>query len=535
MLAVGDGLSNINVLFLFLAISAHSFAQHDPGRNAVRLLAADQIEEALLLLDKAPKANNSPISQGEKLLVKAMAACRVENGIEAFKHAKRAVELGVPIERFQAGADEMFASLLDLSQYTEWLKPRGKHVLHGPMLGVVTDSSAQFWVRTADEADIRIELTPVRVSAGVTKVSVGSSRTSSSMDYTTVITIGGLEPTTQYRYTVWADNRRLDSTAIFQTQPQREKACSFSIAFGGGAGLTPVNERMWTTISNHQPNALLMLGDNVYIDDPLHVLTQRYCYYRRQSQPEWRELVTSTPVYAIYDDHDFGTNDCIPGSAVEVPAWKRQVLEGFKQNWNNPAYGGGKEYPGCWFDFHIGQVHFIMLDGRYYRDLKDGSMLGARQKTYLFKTLETSKAKFKILASPVPWSLGVKPGSKDTWDGFPAEREEIFAFIEEKAIDGVVLMAADRHRSDLRRITRPGGYDLYEVMSSRLTNVHTHDLLQSAKGSKFIMGYNEKCSFGLLNFDTTKDDPEVEYSIVSIDDEVIDRRVIRLSQLSHTN
>ena len=73
------------------------------------------------------------------------------------------------------------------------------------------------------------------------------------------------------------------------------------------------------------------------------------------------------------------------------------------------------------------------------------------------------------------------------------------------------------------------------MMSSRLTNVHTHDLLQSAKGSKFIMGYNEKCSFGLLNFDTTKDDPEVEYSIVSIDDEVIDRRVIRLSQLSHTN
>ena len=111
---------NTNVVFLFLVLSVLSFAQHDPGRNAVRLLATDQIEEALLLLKQAPKANNSPISQGEKLFVMTMAACRVENGIEAFKHAKQAVELGgIPIERFQAGSAEMFASLSDLSQYTE--------------------------------------------------------------------------------------------------------------------------------------------------------------------------------------------------------------------------------------------------------------------------------------------------------------------------------------------------------------------------------------------------------------------------------
>ena len=59
------------------------------------------------------------------------------------------------------------------------------------------------------------------------------------------------------------------------------------IAFGGGAGFTPQYERMWTTIDGHNPHALLLLGDNVYIDDPTHPLTQRYCYYRRQSQPEW--------------------------------------------------------------------------------------------------------------------------------------------------------------------------------------------------------------------------------------------------------
>ena len=77
-------------------------------------------------------------------------------------------------------------------------------------------------------------------------------------------------------------------------------------------------------------------------------------------------------MYSIWDDHDFGTNDCIPGPEIEVPTWKRSVWEIYKQNWVNPSYGGGSEQPGCWYDFHIGDVHFLMLDGRYYRDLKGG-------------------------------------------------------------------------------------------------------------------------------------------------------------------
>jgi len=173
-----------------------------------------------------------------------------------------------------------------------------------------------------------------------------------------------------------------------------------------------------------------------------------------------------------------------------------------------------------------------MLDCRYYRDLKGGSMLGAGQKKWLLGLLRSSKGKFKVLASSVPWSPGVKPGSKDTWDGFAAEREEIFSFIEKHRISGVILMAADRHRSDLRRIRRAGGYDLYEVMSSRLTNVHTHGLVKKARGSEFIMGYNAKCSFGLLEFDTSAGEPQVKYTIVNIDNEAIDSRTLKLSELS---
>ncbi|MGB1521436.1 MAG: alkaline phosphatase D family protein, partial [Limisphaerales bacterium] len=210
---------------------------------------------------------------------------------------------------------------------------------------------------------------------------------------------------------------------------------------------------------------------------------------------------------------------------------KREVWKVFRENWNNHAYGLGQENPGCYHDFYIGDVHFILLDGRYYRtdptNASGRSMLGQTQLDWLLKTLEHSKGTFKILASPVPFAKGVKPGSRDPWDGYPEERSRIFAHIQDHHIEGVLLMAADRHRSDLWKIEAEGGYPLYEFMSSRLTNIHVHPVM---KGSLF--GYNAKRSFGLLEFETTLKDPRATYRIVTIDDEEVYRHSVHLSELS---
>ena len=154
-------------------------------------------------------------------------------------------------------------------------------------------------------------------------------------------------------------------------------------------------------------------------------------------------------------------------------------------------------------------------------------MLGEKQKEWLFEKLKNSKATFTVLASSVPWAQGTKPGSLDTWDGHPEEREEIFTFIEDQNIEGVLLISADRHRSDIWRIARPDGYDFFDMESSKLTNIHTHEVMREA-----LFGYNKKCSVALLEFDTRRDDPQVAYRILSIDDEDIYRRTIYRSELS---
>lgn len=325
----------------------------------------------------------------------------------------------------------------------------------------------------------------------------------------------------------WPWERTLPDTSL-KSEASTEQ---FTIAFGGGAGYVVENERMWDTIGAIEPRALLLLGDNVYIDDPETPAMQRFHYYRRQSQPEWAKLARQVPIYGIWDDHDFTTNDGWGGPEIEKPAWKREVWEIFKENWDNPYYGGGEENPGCWFDFRIGDVHFVMLDGRYYREsprADSPSMLGPVQMAWLKKTLQTSDATFKALCCNVPMAPKVKPGSKDTWDGYAEERQAIYQFIADQQIEGVIILSADRHRSDAYRIDAKieGMYPLYEFSSSRLTNQHVHKIIDSS-----IFGYNEKQSFGRVDFDLTAEDPTVTYTIISIDGEAVHSLEVKRSEL----
>ena len=46
-----------------------------------------------------------------------------------------------------------------------------------------------------------------------------------------------------------------------------------------------------------------------------------------------------------------------------------------------------------------------------------------------------------------------------------------------------------------------------------------------------VFSYNEKQSFGLVDFDTTLDDPTITYSVVTIDGETVHSHTLKASQL----
>ena len=150
------------------------------------------------------------------------------------------------------------------------------------------------------------------------------------------------------------------------------------------------------------------------------------------------------------------------------------------------------------------------------------------QTEWLKNTLKEDGSVFKVLCCNVPMAPKVKPGSKDTWDGYRDERQRIYDFIAAEKIPGVIVLSADRHRSDAYKIDTgiDGMYPLYEFSSSRLTNQHVHKLIPSS-----LFGYNEKQSFGRVDFDLSAEDPTVTYTIVNIDGEEIHTLEVKRSEL----
>ncbi len=513
--------SSLSLFIIFVFSLSNLLAQHDRERNAFRYLAEGKLDKAYFEL-KNGKKHTDP---AEKAFISTLCLLEEKKVKEAFKMAQLAVELGLPFERFVTEPREWLVPLHKFQAFQKWKDKMNPSLLvHGPMLGQVTDDSASFWFRTDGPCEIGVE---INGHSGLETI-----QTQNKDGYVGVVEVDGLLPGTYFSYDIFLNGKKYEDESRefgFRTFPAIEEGAKFTVAFGGCSGFVPEYEHVWELIADHNPRAMLMLGDNVYIDDPEDVKwTGDYCYSRRHSRPEWKKLVAKTSMHAIYDDHDFGMDDCIPGALVDHPVWKKPVLENFIKNWNNPITGGGAQNPGCWQTFSLGKVQFIMLDCRYYRDRKEKSMLGTYQKKWLKDILRNSEATFKIIASSVPFSRGIKPGSKDPWDGYPEEREEIFNFIEKENIEGVLLIAADRHRIDLRKISRPNGYDFLEFVSGRLTNKHVHSVV---KTDGLIWGYNKTCGYCLLRFNTKLKNPEISLEAYNNMGDLIYSHIIRASEL----
>ena len=419
--------------------------------------------------------------------------------------------------------DGSLAKVYQKESFQELVKKHKLRLFGGPMLSSVTDSSAVVWLRTPKPEKISVEI----FDPAGKSVSKASAQTSAKDDLTAKIKVCGLSPLTKYSYKLSDSQGEIPlKNANFRTAPTKDQKATVRLAFGGGSRYNHPKEYIWNTIADQNPDMFLFLGDNLYMDKPKDRNLQRVYYYRRQLRPEYQNMSASTAIYAVWDDHDFGDNDSAGGLDPFKPDWKVPVWRVFKENWANPGFGNGEEYPGCWFKFSYGDIDFFMTDGRYYRDFKKGTMLGPKQKEWLLKSLQESTATFKVIASGTLWTETADKGGKDSWWGVKEEREEIFSLIDQEKIGGVILISADRHRTDVYEIKRPNGYTLYEFETSKLTNNHTHGTKKQA-----IFSYNKGNFFGQLEFVQGIEDPTVTFKCITIEGKEVYELQLKRSQL----
>lgn len=341
--------------------------------------------------------------------------------------------------------------------------PPAPELTHGPFLGHVSENEVYLWLRGNVPGAYTVNLTCGAENHGVGKAVLAGSEPCVSLAFT------DLEPATECRYTVTLNGTEVATGTVTTADPdEREVRLAFASC---------VDERRfpeqpgWAAIQASDVDALCLLGDTPYIDST-DLEIQRRRYREFFAIEGLAELLRSVPLYATWDDHDFGQNDTdgmLPGRVDS----RRAFLEFHA----GPSFGEGSE--GIYSSFRRGPVEVFLIDARWFAGrhpshIASGTpgLLGEAQWQWLTSKLEASDATFKLLCTGMIWNAATRPGKTDHWGTYIAERNALFRWIGEHDISGVVLVAGDIHRSRVIRhnTTRRVGYELVELISSPLAN-----------------------------------------------------------------
>lgn len=240
----------------------------------------------------------------------------------------------------------------------------------------------------------------------------------------------------------------------------------------------------WDAAIESKPDMFLMLGDNIYADttDP-RVMQKKY--QELADNPGYQKLNRQIPVYATWDDHDYGQNDAGSENPIKK-ASEQQFLDFFNFPPDSPARTRPGIYHAHLFGSEERRLQLIMLDTRYFRgpaikkwpslncpatnygeQLDPGvSLLGEAQWQWLEEQL-SKPAAIRIIAT----SIQLIPDQHcwEKWANFPLERKRLFDLIAKMNAFNTLFISGDRHLAELSRYLPPGSnHPFYELTSSSL-------------------------------------------------------------------
>lgn len=339
----------------------------------------------------------------------------------------------------------------------------GKSV--GPLLGHVDHETAIIWYRASAPGDYVAVISNPKTGETKSLSAVASTENDLCLTWR----FDHLESGSEYRYTVKnQEGAVLDANhQRIRTAPPPAQKSRTVLAMGSCASSTDFFD-VWTQIESQDIDAMILLGDTPYIDNQ-QLDFNRMRHREFLSIPTLEKMGASTPIWATWDDHDFGGNDT-DGKVAN----KSLIRQAFTEYRAQKQFGDGQH--GVYTKFRRGPVEVFMIDPRYFSqtepspaDSEKPTCLGKTQWQWLCKGLKESTAPFKLLATGMIWD-DKKNGEKDDWGTYAHEREAIFDFIAENQIGGVVLIGGDIHVSRHLKYSMKDriGYDLHQFIISPL-------------------------------------------------------------------
>ncbi|HEU5319573.1 MAG TPA: alkaline phosphatase D family protein, partial [Methylomirabilota bacterium] len=346
-------------------------------------------------------------------------------------------------------------------------------------VGEVTADAARLWLRVETADAVRVSYGP---AAGGETVRTVRVRPAPAADFTARVALEPLAPGTRYAYEVTTATERVQGTFATAPPPTAETPAHllWSGDLGGAGNCRDVEDgyRIFRAMTRRAADLFLFVGDTIYADQTCgtapHVAGADYVagsladfhgkHRYNRADPAVQEFLRTTPVFAIWDDHEVRNNFAGPVETL-MPAGRRAFLDYF------PVAGAPDEPERLYRAFRWGRhVEVFILDTRQYRSANvaaDGpgkTMLGEAQRRWLLAGLAASEATWKLVVSTVPLGMFTGGPFSDSWSaanllgaprpggaGFVHERTLILDALRRQGVRNVVFLSGDVHHAELIR------------------------------------------------------------------------------------
>ncbi|MGE0474905.1 MAG: alkaline phosphatase [Nitrospirales bacterium] len=382
-------------------------------------------------------------------------------------------------------------------------------------VGDVTPHEAVVWMKTTETQQVVVQYTsdPLWTSYQET----GPEQVSDVRDFTIRVELPNLQSETRYFVRGLIHGRTPTSLCQFVTAPGPDTVATVTFVIGGDTRHSHLPFSIMQAMREDHPDFFVYLGDTIYSDKerPAYKLPDYWAKYRENRDGFLKQLFAEVPVYAMWDDHEVDDDFVSTHGRLTIG---RQAFFDF---W--PIRPDAQEPGRLYRSFSWGKgVDFFLLDTRQYRNPETQTMLGEEQKQWLLKELGASQAAVKFILSSVPFS----DPRKDKWGEYPGERDEIFTFIRERAITGVVFLAGDVHHGAVSRM--PGLEDMKEFIFGPLAAPMNDKV--SPNEPRFEFFYDKTPNYGKITVSPEEVNPMVRIEWLDARHQVIHGVVVENGQ-----
>ncbi len=377
-------------------------------------------------------------------------------------------------------------------------------VSHGVMSGDVTADSAVIWSRTTRRARMVVEWSLNDAFREARRIE--GPVTGPEADFTAKTLLTGLPAGERVFYRVRFEDRgtpgESGSASVGQllTAPRDRRNILFAWSgdtVGQGFGIDPAfgGMRTYASVKAAQPDFFVHSGDTIYADNPLpqSIRLPNGGVWRNELSPEKakvaetlaefrgshrynlrdsqvRDCYAHVPILAQWDDHEV-RNNWYPGQKLaDDPRYTEKNVDVLATHARQAFFDYMPIRPSAESILYRSMARgplcdLFFLDLRSYRGpnganrqtvrSRDADFMGGTQLEWLKKSMQASRALWKVICTDMPLALLVGDGV-DRWeawangdDGVPLGREleiaDLLAFLKANSIHNVIFLTADVH------------------------------------------------------------------------------------------